>query len=346
MHHLAMTLRKQRIANGSITMDMPETKLDLDKTGKVKGAFLVVNTESHQIIEEFMLAANQAVATWLHDLRLRFLRRIHPSPDRRKLRQFSRFVNDLGIYKGDIESRFEIQSVLDAVAGKPLENAVNFAALKAMNKAIYAAQDDGHYALNMEHYCHFTSPIRRYPDLTVHRLVQKVIDRVKTPDDPLPVLIDLGHHCSDQERNAEQAERELILIKLLHHLKKHIGETMEAVISRVFPDGFHARCLKLPVDGFVASSSLPNDKYRYERRGQMLVGFRAGNQFRLGDRLTVKIAKVDLRERQLFLEVVKSHAAQDSKVTHQAAKPQAKLKKLKGTKNPARARKMSRRRRK
>jgi ribonuclease R len=117
---------------------------------------------------------------------------------------------------------------------------------------------------------------------------------------------------------------------------------MEAVISRVFPDGFHARCLKLPVDGFVAASNLPNDKYRYERRGQMLVGFRAGNQFRLGDRLTVKIAKVDLRERQLFLEVVKSHAAQDPKVTHLAAKP----KKIKGTKNPARARKMSRRRRK
>ncbi len=347
MHQLAMTLRRRRVEGGSITMDMPETKLELDKTGKVKGAYLVINTESHQVIEEFMLSANQAVATWLNDLHLRFLRRVHPSPDRRKLRQFSRFVNDLGIYQGEIQSRFEIQSVLDSVAGKPLENAVNFAALKAMNKAIYAPHDDGHYALNMQNYCHFTSPIRRYPDLTIHRLVQKIIDHEKTPDDPLPMLIEQGHHCSDQERNAEQAERELILLKLLHHLKKHVGETMDAVISRVFPDGFHARCLKLPVDGFVSITSLPDDKYRFERRGQMIVGFRADNQFRLGDRLTVRIAKVDLRERQLFFEVVKSHASRAPGSAPVSGKPKGT--KPKGTKKPkslARMKKSKRRKRK
>lgn len=341
MHQLAMTLRNRRVEHGALMMDMPEIKLNLDKLGKVKGAYLVIHTESHQIIEEFMLAANQAVATWLNDLRLRFLRRIHPAPDRRKLRQLSRFVGDLGLPVGDLESRFHIQAVLNAVAGKPLENAVNFAVLKAMNKAIYAPHDDGHYALDMQHYCHFTSPIRRYPDLTVHRLVQKLIDGAKTPDDPLPVLIQLGHHCSDKERNAEQAERELIQLKLLHHLKKHIGETMEAVISRVYPDGFYARCIKLPVDGFVAVTALPNDKYRYERRGQMIVGFREGNQFRLGDRLTVRIAKVDLRDRQLFLDVVKSHASQDAGPRSSA--PKKKSGKKPKTKTPARQKKMRRR---
>ena len=111
-----------------------------------------------------------------------------------------------------------------------------------MNKAVYAPQREEHYALDMEHYCHFTSPIRRYPDLTVHRLVQKLLDGKTTPDDPFPMLVKLGHHCSDMERNAAAAERELIELKLLHFLKKHLGETMEAVISRVFADG-HSRTM-------------------------------------------------------------------------------------------------------
>ena len=308
MHTLAMKLRAARFKGGALSMDLPEVKLDLDRNGKVKGAFRVEHTESHQIIEEFMLAANQAVATWLDDQELNFLRRIHPSPERRKLRQLSSFVKDLGLDVGHVESRFEIQAVLDAVADSPLEDAVNYAVLKSMNKAVYGPQREGHYALDMDHYCHFTSPIRRYPDLTVHRLVQRLIEGQQTPDDPLPSLIKLGQHCSDMERNAQQAERELIELKLLHFLKKHIGETMDAVISRVFADGIHARCVKLPVDGFIPVTTLPRDSYRFERRGQVISGFKSGNRYRLGDQLTVKVAKVDLQDRQLFLSVVKNHS--------------------------------------
>lgn len=308
MHTLAMAMRRRRFNRGSLTLDVPEVKIDLDKNGKVKGAHVVAYTESHQIIEEFMLAANQAVATWLDDQELNFLHRIHPPPDRRKLRQLEQFVKDLRLPIAAVQSRQEIQQVLDLVAGTPLENAVNLVVLKSMNKAIYAPDREGHYALDMQHYCHFTSPIRRFPDLTVHRLVQNLITRRSTPDEPFAELLRLGFHCSDQERNAAQAERELIQLKLLHLMKKRVGETMRVVIGRLFPDGLFARGVELPVDGYLPVSELPSDKYRFERRGQMLVGFREGNRFRLGDELTVRVAKVDLRERQLFFGFVENHS--------------------------------------
>ena len=307
MHALAMQMRQARFDGGSLSMDMPEIKLDIDGGGKVKGADRTENTESHQIIEEFMLAANQAVASWLDDLGMNFLHRIHAPPDRRKLRQLTDFVKDLHIGIDHVESRFDIQRVLEKVRGKPLEDAVNFAVLKTMSKAVYGPQAEGHYALDMQHYCHFTSPIRRYPDLTVHRLVDRLIKGEKTPDESFGMLLKLGQHCSDMERNAAQAERDLTELKLLHFLNKHVGDTMKAVVSRVQADGFYARCIKLPVDGFVAVGSLPRDDYRYERRGQMLVGFKDGNRYRLGDLLTVKIARIDLQERQLYLKTIKNH---------------------------------------
>lgn len=315
MHELAMTIRQRRFRRGAISMDMPEIKLDLDRNGKVKGAYKTVNTESHQIIEEFMLSANEAVATFLDDRGLRFLRRIHPTPERRKLRQLSLFVRDLGLGIEQIESRFEIQKVLDRVAKTPLEDAVNYAVLKSMSKAVYGPQTEGHYALDKDNYCHFTSPIRRFPDLTVHRLIDRIHQGVPTPDESMGTLIKLGHHCSDQERNAAQAERELTMLKLLHFLKKNLGETMTAVVSRVFADGFLARCSKLPIDGYVGVDQLPGDRYRYERRGQMLVGHKAHNRYRLGDQLTVKVAKVDLIQRQLFLQVIKNHSVGKGKPT-------------------------------
>jgi ribonuclease R len=256
-----------------------------------------------------MLAANQAVATWLDDLKIPFLRRAHAAPERRKLFKLTEFVHDLGVKCDSLESRFEIQRVLDQVRGKPSEYAVNYAVLKSMSKAVYQPEMEQHYALKFNHYCHFTSPIRRYPDLQVHRTVERLLQKQQPAGDPIPVLITLGHHCSDKEQNAEWAEREVVKIKLLHFLNKKLGETMPGVISSVVPEGFYVRGTKFPAEGFVPIKSLPADRYRFERRGHSLEGFRSGNRFRLGDELTVRIDKIDLARRALLLGVVSNHSA-------------------------------------
>jgi ribonuclease R len=315
MHTLAMTLRRNRIRNGSIELHLPEIKIDLDKSGKVKGARVVEYTESHQMIEEMMLAANQAVATWLDDLELPFLRRAHAPPERRKLKKLTEFVNDLGIRVESMESRFEIQRVVKEIRGKPTETAVNYAILKSLSKAVYQPDMEIHYALNFDHYCHFTSPIRRYPDLQVHRTVERLIRGDRTAADPLPVLIALGHHCSDKEQNAEWAEREVTKIKLLHFLNKKIGQTMPGVISGVVPEGFYVRGTRFPAEGFVPLSSLPDDRYRFEKHGHVIEGYRSGNRYRMGDQLTVKIEVVDLPHRNLVLSVVTNHSAQQEAST-------------------------------
>ncbi|MBU6387878.1 MAG: RNB domain-containing ribonuclease, partial [Planctomycetes bacterium] len=175
MHSLAMQLRQIRKRNGSVELTLPEVKVDLDKLGKVKGAHVVHHTQSHQMIEEFMLAANQAVASWLDGLKLPFLRRAHAPPDALKIRRLNQFIRALGIPSEQMEDRFEIQRVIDSVKGKTTEFAVNYAILKSMSKAVYQCEFERHYALNMSHYCHFTSPIRRYPDLVVHRIVDKLV---------------------------------------------------------------------------------------------------------------------------------------------------------------------------
>ena len=299
MHELAMLLRRIRNEKGALELTLPEVKIDLDKTGKVRGAHLVLHTESHQMIEEFMLAANQAVASWLDSLELPFLRRAHAPPNRLKLSRLNEFVRALGIQAENMEDRFEIQRVVNAVRGKSTEYAVNYAILKSMSKAVYQAVFERHYALDMTHYCHFTSPIRRYPDLVVHRIVQKLIEG-KPAKENEQVLEHLGQQCSDAEQNAEFAERELIRVKLLHFMAKKHGELLTGVVSGVRPTGITVRAIEIPVDGLIPVRSLPSDRYRFDRETHTLEGFKEGNRFRLGDELIVRVERTDSAKRELI----------------------------------------------
>jgi ribonuclease R len=173
-----------------------------------------------------------------------------------------------------------------------------------MSKAVYQAAFERHYALNIAHYCHFTSPIRRYPDLVVHRIVQKLITGEPAKQDE-QVLERLGEHCSAMEQNAEAAERELIKVKLLHFLSKKKGELMSGVVAGVKSNGLTVRAIEIPIDGFIKTEDLPQDRYRFDRDTHSLEGFRGGNRYRLGDEVIVRIKSIDMVQRQLLFELEK-----------------------------------------
>lgn len=302
MRELARILRERRRARGFLEMFIPEPELDYDDEGRVCGAHYVPQDESHQVIEEFMLTANEAVAQKLTDEKIVFLRRIHEIPDPLKLKSLADFLRSMGINITDYRSRFELQRILREVADKPERMAVNYAMLRSMKIAVYSPEEEGHFAIASDCYCHFTSPIRRYPDLVVHRLLDQWIQRGKAGSD-YSELIALGEHCSFTERRAEKAERELIKIKLLNYLSDRVGEEMEMIITGVEEYGFFAMGKQLPAEGLVHIRTLTDDYYHHDPVTHTLTGQSTGKQFRLGDDVRCVIAKVDRLQRQLDLKL-------------------------------------------
>ncbi len=298
MRDLAGLLRKKRFKRGSLELSMPEAVLDYDRDGRVVGAHFAQNTESHQIIEEFMLAANEAVAEHFAHEEVPFLRRVHPAPNEEKLEEFAQFAALLGYPVKRPEDRFELQRILKETADKPERAAVHFALLRSLKQAAYSPEQDEHYALASIHYCHFTSPIRRYPDLTVHRQLDRWIRTGKTTGNSEELKV-LGDHCSKMERRAETAERELVKLKILQYLSTRLGEKLDAVVTGVADYGFFAQAERFPAEGLVHISSLTDDFYHFDEDSRSLTGNRSQKRFRLGDRVRVVVARVDVQRRML-----------------------------------------------
>ena len=298
-----MMLRKRRMAHGALELNMPEVKVELDKQGRVAGAHVVENTESHQIIEEFMLAANEAVAEAIRDRGLHFLRRVHQSPSPQKLQALTEFVAELGYKTGSLQSRFELQKLLAAAIGRPEQHAVHFAVLRSMQRAIYSPMEEGHYALASECYCHFTSPIRRYPDLTIHRLVDAMLTKTK-PRNDYDELVVLGPALlrpraagrgrrtrADQTQAAGLSERP-------HRRGDGRRRDGRRELRPFRPRGQAAGRRAGP------RRNAPRRHYRFDRASHTLAGHRAGNSYRLGDLLRVAVARVDLERREIDFRVV------------------------------------------
>lgn len=347
MHELAMILRTRRLQAGMLELSLPEVKLVFDRQGRVTGAQKVEHDESHQIIEEFMIAANQAVAVALAERDVGFLRRTHKSPDVAKLRAFSDFAGELGFPLKSAQSRQELQAVLERVRGQPLEYAIHYALLRSLKQAEYSELEGGHYALAIDDYCHFTSPIRRYPDLVVHRILDAVFSGKRRSREMHSLeLKKLAKHCSATERRAEKAERELTKVKLLDYMSERIGEELDAIITGVERFGLFCQGIEIPVEGLVHVSALdPDDDFYYDAKTYSLIGRRSGREYRLGDQVRVHVAHVDVDARVLDFRMVPAKKGRRGTKSARGRSRAATAKKRKRTssRKQARARKTGRR---
>lgn len=310
LNDLAQRFRKERFRKGAINFSSQEIRFRLDEKGKPLGIVVKESKESHQLIEEFMLLANRTVAERVSGVTvdkkvLPFPYRVHDRPDEEKLIPFVAFARKFG-YPFDTRTPAAIASsfngMLEAVRGQPEQHVLEQLGIRTMAKAAYTTENIGHYGLGFEHYCHFTSPIRRYPDIQVHRILQDVLD-----DHPkvLKKLEQQCRHCSERERAAMESERAANKYKQVEFMRQFVGDEFDAVISGVAAFGFWAETVEHKCEGLVSLLSLQDyDEFRHVEADYCLVGRRGGWKFRMGDKVRIKVVSANLGKRQLDYEWV------------------------------------------
>jgi ribonuclease R len=309
MDELAKLMRQRRYERGSLDFDLPEPKLVLDAAGEMTGITASARLDSMRAIEEFMLAANEAVAAELTKHGAGALFRIHERPDPQKVEEFSDLVASLGyrVPTNLEEIRPEdFQRVLRQIEGKPEEKLVSYLLLRTMRLARYHEENLGHFGLATDMYAHFTSPIRRYPDLVVHRALRALRqgrdeEREAKQKQQLP---EWGLHLSEMERRATDAERELIEWKKVRFMADKVGETFTGYVTGVQAFGLFVELEEVYVQGLVHVSSMTDDYYRFDEKAHRLQGENTKKVYRLGDQAQVQLARVDLERRQLDFALV------------------------------------------
>ncbi len=305
MEKLALILMKKRFKEGSIDFDLPEAEIILDMRGKTEDIIRSERNIAHRIIEEFMLAANRTVARHLFNMGLPFLSRVHEEPDKSKIQEFREFIANFG-YKleGGLKHLPKaFQKLLTELEGKPEEKMINRVMLRSMKQARYATKNIGHFGLAFKYYAHFTSPIRRYPDLVVHRILKETMkdeglpeEKIKDINERLPVVAD---YTSQRERVAMDAERDIVDLKKVQFMADKIGEIFEGFITSVISFGFFVELEEYLIDGLVHISSIQDDYYVCLEKEHAFIGEKKRKRYRIGDMVKVRVDRVDTARRQV-----------------------------------------------
>ncbi len=301
MEKLSRTIERRRNKDGMLHLNLPEVELVLDAAGRVIDARVAEASYPHTIIEMFMVEANEAVASLLNRLNVPFMRRIHPDPDAMAMKELAIVIRSVNYSLPRLPDRWDIQALLASVAGRDSELAVNLTVLRSLEKARYSPQNIGHYALASRHYCHFTSPIRRYADLMVHRLLDSYLRNGKVEEDRQLDLVEAGKHISFTEERAEDAEEELKTVLILQMLSKKIGDVLDCVITGLTNFGIFVRCKKFGIEGLIVTADLGPDEWKYNQKHHCITGLRSGVVLTLGRAVKARIISVNIPARQLNL---------------------------------------------
>lgn len=341
LYRLYQVLRKARSQRGAIDFETTETRVIFTAERKIEEIVPVVRNDAHKIIEECMLMANVATALFLVAHKIPALYRVHEGPGAERLAGLRQFLGELALNLpgGDKPGPQDYQALLRQIKDRPDASVIQTVMLRSLSQAVYSPEIKGHFGLDYPHYAHFTSPIRRYPDLLVHRAIKSVIHGKKRTSTVVPPvtkdaqlaaypydlvqMTQLGEHCSLTERRADDATRDVMAWLKCEFLQQHVGATFDAVISAVTAFGFFAELAELFVDGLVHISSLGGDYYHFDAVRHRLIGERTAVSFRLGDKVQVRVARVNLEDRKIDLELVGTPVRQrrgEAADGHKAAK--------------------------